>query len=94
MFIKKLLILYFSFFIGISVYGQQVLCAKIPGYTGYSIPNDKGIVFDELLGCTQWTNENLTLQYNMQIEEKGDLILKLMLSNDGPSPCLYQCEIW
>lgn len=22
----------------------------------------------------------------MQIEEKGDLILKLMLSNDGPSP--------
>ena len=86
MFIKKLLILYFSFFIGISVYGQQVLCAKIPGYTGYSIPNDKGIVFDELLGCTQWTNENLTLQYNMQIEEKGDLILKFMLSNDGPSP--------
>ncbi len=86
MLIKRLLILFFTFFVGIQAYSQQVLCAKIPGYTGYSIPNDKGIVFDELLGCTQWSNENITVQYNMQIEAKGELILKMMLSNDGPSP--------
>jgi len=66
--------------------GQQVFCAKIPGYTGYAIPGQKGVDFDEILGCTEWTNEDLTLQYNVHIESRGELGIRLMLSNDGNEP--------
>lgn len=65
---------------------QQVFVAKIPGYTGYAIPSQKGIEFDDLIGCTEWTNENITIQYNMRIEAKGDLGIRLMLSNAGNEP--------
>ncbi len=81
-----LLFLCLLFLLHFSVIGQQVFCAKIPGYTGYAIPNQKGIEFDDLLGCTQWTNDKIVVQYNMRIEAKGDLGIRLMLSNDGETP--------
>lgn len=81
-----LLILCLIFIHHFSVTGQQVFCAKIPGYTGYAIPTQKGIDFDDLLGCTEWTNEKIVVQYNMRIEAKGDLGIRLMLSNDGNTP--------
>ncbi|MBK9024352.1 MAG: hypothetical protein IPL69_10365 [Saprospiraceae bacterium] len=71
---------------------QQVFVVKIPGYTGYAIPSQKGIEFDDLVGCTEWTNENITLQYNVRIEAKGDLGIRLMLSNDGNEPAFLSVK--
>ena len=74
------------------VSAQQVFVVKIPGYTGYAIPSQKGIEFDDLVGCTEWTNENITLQYNVRIEAKGDLGIRLMLSNDGNEPAFLSVK--
>ena len=86
MFRNILLLFLICYCCQLTLVAQQVFVAKIPGYTGYAIPSQKGIEFDDLLGCTEWTNENITLQYNMRIEAKGDLGIRLMLSNAGSEP--------
>lgn len=90
---KFLLASFCVLLLSFSAHSQQVFCAKIPGYTGYAIPGQKGIQFDELMGCTEWTNPDLTLQYNVQIEAKGDMNIRLMLSNDGPSPAYLSFKL-
>jgi|GEM_PF-1483515 hypothetical protein len=90
--IRYLLTVFCAFLLSNTVYSQQVFCAKIPGYTGYAIPNESGIKFDEIMGCTEWSNEDITLQYNVRIESKGDMSIRLMLSNDGPTPAFLSLK--
>lgn len=68
------------------LHGQQVFATRIPGYTGYAIPGQTGVRFDEVLGCTEWTNPDITIQYHMRIQNFGQVGIRLMLSNDGPLP--------
>lgn len=75
-----------NFMLAMHASAQQVFCAKIPGYTGYAIPSQEGVVFDELVGCTKWSNPDIAVQYHMQINGYGDLGIRLMLSNDGDAP--------
>jgi len=64
-------------------FAQQLYVAKIPGYTGYALPEEKGVQFSKTLGCTFWENEDAVIEYNIRFLEPGDVALHLMASNSG-----------
>jgi hypothetical protein len=62
-------------------YAQRLYVAKVPGCTGYALPSETDVRFDPVLGCTDWSNENAVIEYNIRIEDYGPVTLRLMASN-------------
>jgi len=84
--------LFFSLLALISQYAlsaQQVYVVKLPGYTGYALPYEKGIEFDEIRGSLNWSNDEIVLEYNLRIPTKGEAGIRLMASNAGSEKATF-----